>query len=575
MTYKAMWERGGLLVACAPLVSGGSVSLKVLVVAGAVCAIVAAGCSGSSSKGAPSTTAKSETSTANGSYARATCSSKAPAQVTATKVAGSATDYDIVSFDGTKIRAHWFPSTAASGKAPTVLKGPGWGQAGDTNVTGSGYGLFGDLSIQALNDAGYNVLTWDPRGFGASGGTVETDSPQFEGRDVQRLIDWVSRQAGVQLDRAGDPRMGMVGASYGGGIQLTTASIDCRVDAIVPQLAWHSLGTSLYKADTAKQGWGDLLYRTAAGHSLDPHITSAHEASDATGVQSDADRQWFLSRGPGDAVGKITVPTLFEQGTVDTLFSLDEAATNFGILHAKGVPTAMVWMCSGHGVCLTNPGDQARPGTAAIAWLDRYVKGDTAVKTGPVFQYVDQNGIEHSANEYPPPASAPITASGSGTLSLTAEGGSGPARATGDAGAVGTLALPITPAKASHATNVPIDITRAANVVGAPKLTLHYSGTAPAGPAPTRVFAQLVDDATGIVVGNQITPIAITLDGHQHSTTVPLEMLAFTAAPGAHLTLQLVATTTAYSKPRLGGTITFATIGVALPTVSGVTRAPQ
>jgi ABC-2 type transport system ATP-binding protein len=268
------------------------------------------------------------------------------------------------------------------------------------------------------------------------------------------------------------------------------------------------------------------------------------------------------------------VPTLFEQGTIDTLFSLDEAATNYKILHAKGVPTAMLWMCSGHGVCLTNPGNQALPGNAAIAWLNRYVKGDTTVKTGPVFEYVDQNGTEYSAGEFPPPASAPITASGTGSLTLTAGGGSGPARATGDAGAVGTLALPITPAKAVHAANVPIDITKPANVLGAPKLTLRYSGTTPPGAAPTRVFAQLVDDATGIVVGNQITPIAVTLDGHQHRTTVPLEMVAFTATPGSHLTLQLVATTTAYTQPRLGGTITFSTVGVALPTVSGVTRVP-
>ena len=110
-------------------------------------------------------------------------------------------------------------------------------------------------------------------------------------------------------------------------------------------------------------------------------------------MQSPADRQWFLDRGPGDAVSKITAPTLFEQGTIDTLFSLDEAVTNYRILRGNGVPTAMLWMCSGHGVCLTNPGDRSLPGKAAIAWLDRYVKGDTKVKLGPAFEYVDQNGV--------------------------------------------------------------------------------------------------------------------------------------------------------------------------------------
>ena len=180
---------------------------------------------------------------------------------------GSSSDYDVVSFDGTRIRVHWFPLPSRGGETgvtrPTVLKGPGWGLAGDVNTAGSGYGLFGDLGIHALNAAGYNVLTWDPRGFGKSGGTVETDSPDFEGRDVVRLIDWVTQQPGVRLDGTGDPRLGMVGASYGGGIQLVTAAIDCRVDAIVPQIAWHSLDTSLYRTQTVKSGWGDLLYSVA------------------------------------------------------------------------------------------------------------------------------------------------------------------------------------------------------------------------------------------------------------------------------------------------------------------------
>ena len=350
------------------------------------------------------------------------------------------------------------------------------------------------------------MLTWDPRGFGASGGTVESDSADFEGRDTQRLIDWVARQPGVQLDKAGDPRMGMAGASYGGGIQLITAAIDCRVDAIVPQIAWHSLATSLAKAATPKTGWGNLLFAGAAAHQLDPHITSAHAASNETGVISQEDTQWFTDRGPGDLVAKITAPTLLEQGTVDTLFTLDEAATNFKILHDNGVPTAMLWICSGHGVCLTNPGDRTLGGKAAIAWFDRYVKNDTSTKVSPTFEYADQNGTEFTADEFPLPAGDPIVATGGGDLTLTADGGAGPAQGQGTAG-LGKLVLPITPARASNALNVPISAGRAAHIVGAPKLTIKYSGTVAAGVRPTRVFAQLVDEATGLVLGNQITPI--------------------------------------------------------------------
>ena len=94
---------------------------------------------------------------------------------------------------------------------------------------------------------------------------------------MQTLIDWVAAQPGVQLDAKNDPRMGMVGASYGGGIQLTVAAIDCRVDAIVPQLAWHSLGTSLYKARDREDRWGNLLYtRRPVAHGRPAHHQRAH-----------------------------------------------------------------------------------------------------------------------------------------------------------------------------------------------------------------------------------------------------------------------------------------------------------
>ncbi len=536
-------------------------TLRVLTVAAVV---AAAGCSSSSHSSSPSTSSIPAGSTVP---AAAPCHPSAATAPAATRVAGSASDYDLTSFDGTRIRIHWFPRATPS---PTVLKGPGWGSPGDTDTSGNGLGLFGDMSIRSLQAGGYNVLTWDPRGFGKSDGTVEIDSVDFEARDVQRIIDWVARQPNVQLDGTGDPRMGMVGGSYGGGIQLVTAAIDCRVDAIVPQVAWNSLSTSLFQSDTVKQGWADLLYAAVATRNLDPHITSAHKDGDATGVVSQTDRQWFIDRGPADLVSRINVPTLLEQGTIDTLFPLDEAVANFDLLRAKHVPTAMMWICSGHGVCLTNPGDQTAPGRAALNWLARYVKKDANAPVVPLFSYVDQNGVAHEADAFPPPAGTPITANGSGTLALIAGGGAGPAHATGNVGAIGGVALPITPAKASHAVNVAIPVRSAANIVGAPQLSVTYSGTTPAGTRPTRVFAQLVDDATGIVLGNQITPVPVVLDGQSHTTKLPLEMVAFTAKAGAHLTLQLVATTVAYGLPRLGGSVHLSAIQVQLPTVAEV-----
>ena len=343
---------------------------------------------------------------------------------------GSSTDWTIRSFDGTLIRAHWFPLTGSgSGPHPTVLMGPGWGLAGDTDtqtVSTESTALLGGIQIRDLLDAGYNVLTWDPRGFGSSGGLAEVDSPAYEGRDVSTLIDWLATMPGVQLDAPGNPRMGMVGGSYGGGIQLVAAAADCRIDAIVPTIAWHSLSTSLDKASTPKIGWAGVLVNAASTDHLAPEVRSTYQASQATGTITPTEAAWFAARGPGALVARIRVPTLIVQGTVDTLFTLREGVENYQILRAHGVPTAMQWFCGGHGVCLTPAGNPLASEEATLAWLARYVKRDTSVDTGPGFTLVDQNGTTYSAPSYPAPAGVPITASGSGTLPLVATGGSGP-----------------------------------------------------------------------------------------------------------------------------------------------------
>ena len=271
-------------------------------------------------------------------------------------------------------------------------------------------------------------------------------------------------------------------------------------------------------------------------------------------------------------MSRINVPTLIVQGTVDNLFTLDEGITNYRILRSRGVPTAMLWFCGGHGVCLTNPGDQTRVGNASLAWLNRYLKRDTSVGTGSRFDFVDQNGVRYTAVDYPLPAGTPITARGAGSLRLVADGGSGPAHpAAANKDPLAGIAGSITPAQATNAADLTLTFAKPAVIVGAPTLTVSYKGTTPAGPRPTRVFAQLVDDTTGIVVGNQVTPIDVILDGQTHKISVPLEAIAFTGHAAARMTLQLVAMTVAYAPPRLGGTIDFGAIDLSLPVAADLT----
>src|SRR3954469_16851428 len=218
----------------------------------------------------------------------------AAALVLAAPAAASARDATITSFDGTQIVLSFHPAPGG-GKAPTILEGHGWGGSRETNPNAASDEGTGNVGVGALRNAGFNVLTWDSRGFGSSGGTVTVDSPDYEARDVSALLDWLAQQPEAELDKAGDPRVGMTGVSYAGGIELTTAALDKRIDAIAPIIAWHSLTTSLYKEQIVKGGWSSLLVSagipTSKGR-LDPHITSAFTTGASTGTLTDEDRDW-------------------------------------------------------------------------------------------------------------------------------------------------------------------------------------------------------------------------------------------------------------------------------------------
>ncbi|MFN8113460.1 MAG: CocE/NonD family hydrolase [Solirubrobacterales bacterium] len=483
----------------------------------------------------------------------------------------SARTTTIESFDGTTIKVNFFPTDAVSGggRAPTVLFGPGWSSPGDTDPESATDPTIGAIGVGPLRAAGYNVLTWDPRGFGDSGGVVQVDSPDAEARDVKRLVSFVARQPEAKLDGRRDPRVGMTGASYGGGIQLSAAAIDRRIDVIAPDIAWNSLRTSLYQDDTFKSGWGSILYALGkANGNLDPHIDSAFSAGSTTGRISSEDEQWFADRGPDRLVKKIRIPTFLLQGTVDTLFPLDEAIANYRTLSRSDVPLKMLWFCGGHGSCLTDQGNTGRIEKATLAWLDRWLARDRSVRTGPGFEWIDQDGKRFTAKRYPRPARM-IEATGEGTLPVQQAGGSGPSGP--GPGVVGAIAGITNGTRALNAVNIEVEGKRAdREIVGTPRIRLDYSGTAT--DPDTRIFAQLVDDETGIVLGNQVTPIPVRLDGKRHVVRRPLEAIAHTLHPGSGVILQIMASATNWGPQRSAGAVDLDEATVRLPVVKAKSK---
>ena len=481
--------------------------------------------------------------------------------------AAHARDDSVTSFDGTKIVLSFFPAEglAAGQRAPTVLIGHGWGQSRDTDQNSEGReDLFGVIGPGPFRRAGFNVLTWDARGFGQSGGTVMSDHPDFEARDVQALIDYVAKQPEAAVESPGDPRVGMSGGSYGGGIQFITAARDSRLDVIAPDIAWNSLVTALFKDRSVKAGWGTALFGAGVPSSLapglvggetgtlDPHISSAYTQGLTSGDISDENRAWFDEHGPHQMLDRIQIPTFLVQGTADTLFTLQEAVDNYGGIERNGKPLKMMWFCGGHGACLSGTGEPKHLQNAVISWFRRHLKGESAVDTGPKFEWLADDAKWRSGGGYPLPAKPPLTGDGAGTLPIAQSGSGEPLIAA-------------TPA--ANAVNVAISKPPGdTQIVGAPKLELTYSGTA--GPAPgTHVYAQIVNLATGQVVGNQATPIPVTLDGAEHSIVRPLEPLAAAATAGSSYQLQIAPSTAVYGPQRAAGAVTFSRIHVEVPTI--------
>ncbi|MCV7178759.1 alpha/beta hydrolase family protein [Mycolicibacterium sphagni] len=500
-----------------------------------------------------------------------------PVQPGSSPNAAQPRDVKVVSFDGTEIYVHFMPATGLQNgqQAPTILDGPGLGMPGQTSIDGSFLdgvltNALGMPSILDLRNAGYNVVTWDPRGEYSSGGTLQIDSPDYEAKDVSAIISWLATQPEVELDGDPanlDPKIGMVGASYGGGIQLVAAATDHRIDAIVPTIAWNSLTTALYKSDSFKSGWGTILAAVlvATLARTNPKIIPATIYGDLTGMLTQADQNLLAASGPGlpdNLIDQITAPTLLIEGTVDTLFTLQEANANAQALIDNGVDTKVLWFCGGHGVCtndLFNTGGTLIE-QRTIEWLNRYVKGDQSVSTGPQFEWVDQRGQHLSSTSYDLTPSDPVVATSTKTRTLTM------VPFVGAGGLFGVL--PIGSSRAINALNLTTPaVTTTTYVVGAPHLTFTYSGTG----SGDHLYAQLVDNSTGQVLGNQVTPISVTLNGTEQTASVDLEMVAQTLKPGQKVTVQLFSSSASYRAVGDLGSLTVTSMELSLPTVDPAT----
>ncbi|MFD9824205.1 alpha/beta fold hydrolase [Streptomyces violascens] len=287
----------------------------------------------------------------------------------------------VLDMPGAKIDTSFFTAGSTKDKRPAVLIGHGFGGSKD-EVKGQAEQLARD---------GYAVMTWSARGFGKSTGQIGLNDPQFEVKDVSRLIDWLAGRPEVRLDGAGDPRVGVTGVSYGGAISLLAAGYDKRVDAIAPQMTYWNLSDVFFPDGVYKKLWAGIFVSTAGGcQKFEPQICAMYNRV-ATAGQPDAEAEKLLESKSPSAVGdRIKVPALIMQGQTDSLFPLGQADAMAKRIAGNGAPVAVDWVAGGH-----DGGDRETGRTQArvTQWFDRYLKDEKGTDTGPAFRVTRTGGV--------------------------------------------------------------------------------------------------------------------------------------------------------------------------------------
>ena len=487
----------------------------------------------------------------------------------------------VMAVDGVRLDTSYFTS-AATGRRPAVLLAHGFG------------GSKADMRQQAEDLArdGYAVLTWSARGFGRSTGKIGLNDPKGEVADVSRLIDWLARRPEVRLDKPGDPRVGVAGASYGGAISLLAAGYDARVDAIAPAITYWNLADALFPNGVFKKLWAGIFFNSGGGcDRFKTDLCRMYQRVAESGTPDAQARALLEARSPSAVASRIKVPTLLVQGQTDSLFPLGQADAAEKAVKANGAPVDVDWISGGHdGGDLENGRVQHR----VRAWFDRYLKNDPGTGTGPAFRVTRTGGIDSadgaaqlrgaSAGTYPG------LSGGRRTIALTGStqhidnpaGAAPPAVSalpglggTGGLAQLSSLGVGVSldfPGQYARFDSAPLadDL----QITGSPTATVHITSTS----ADTVLFAKVYDVGPGgaqqVLPAQLVTPLRVQGTRTGKDVTVTLPAIDHQVQKGHRLRLVLASTDLGYASPAAPATYTVTLKGdLTVPTAPGVTTA--
>jgi ABC-2 type transport system ATP-binding protein len=485
--------------------------------------------------------------------------------------------------------------------APAILLAHGFGGSKD------------ELAGQArsLARAGYLVLAYSARGFGASDGLIHLDSVHFEVADGSRLLDWLQNRPEV-LKRSGQPVFGVAGSSYGGALALMLGATDQRVSAVAADITWNNLGSALFPNNGGnslgvfKKLWAGYLFSAGfagtdpggasggsaggsgdssggGGSTADPPsqpagcgrfaaaICQLYQAvASGTGPAPNVVRL-LADSSPASVLGRMRASVLLTQGEQDSLFPLSEADANARQLSAAGAPVAVRWRSGGH--------DDTGTGDDVAGWqrqfFDARLRGRGAVPDGfrmsqigagisasdgrtidatlksPDYPMVNGAG-GFLSNRMPLTGAAQqiVTPAGGTPAAVSSIPGLGSAlgAAASLSGVLGSTGLSAIPGQTARFGSAPL--SQPMLVVGSSTISLDV--TAGSSGAVT-LFASLHDlapDGTDTLPARLVAPVSITgAPGERHAVTVQLPWIVQQVPAGHRLVVRVASTDFEYALP--------------------------
>jgi predicted acyl esterase len=260
-----------------------------------------------------------------------------------------------------------------------------------------------------LANQGYEVLTYDARAHGVSGGSFDLDGPA-EVSDVKTLFDWLAARPEVNRTKIGGSAL-----SYGGGALWLAAAQGVPFAGLELAATWTDLAQAILPGGLVKTGMIAGFLNSVPESRWDSSLFPLRD--DLLGNKNLPALSSFLAqRSVLPMLSRIDVPVFLLQGRRDFAFDIAQAAAAYARLHG---PKRFYIGDLGHAPAADPEAEIPHYLTEGRMWFDRWLKGEPngIDKRPPVELAPDPwTGKTYSYPGLPPTKSLSFRASGSQTI---------------------------------------------------------------------------------------------------------------------------------------------------------------